>query len=467
MKGRLTPQVFELHGLPDAGECLARLARGGVSREHLVALDSAAEEPRRFSWIGFEPGALCDGEVALGIDGARSAMSRLEMTPIAGLPGPFQGGFMGAFAYDLGVRGEAPVQALPEPFGFPLVVGGIYGDFLVRREVDGKGWLVLSEGWPAERASIRERRARIARALQTPAPPPRIVAGAARRVTSPAEHQARIERAREWIAQGEFYQANLAHRFACQAHGDPIDLYRQLRRANPAPYMGYLEWTGPFGAQQALCSSSPELLLEVDGQVALTRPIKGTIAREQDPLADRLAREHLLDSSKDRAELAMIVDLERNDLGRLAQPGGVTVGPFPTLATYAHVHHLLADVRARLPVGVSALDVLAAVFPGGSITGAPKLRAMQAIAELEGHGRGLFCGTLGFASRPVGRSEQAAFNILIRTMLWHSQARAARVSFQVGGGITWSSDARREDEETLSKAQGLLRALDAVQSSGN
>jgi len=165
----------------------------------------------------------------------------------------------------------------------------------------------------------------------------------------------------------------------------------------------------------------------------------------------------LLGSEKDLAELAMIVDLERNDLGRCARPGGVRVEVFPRLETFATVHHLVADVAADVRPGVDAFDLLAALFPGGSITGAPKLASMDAIAELEGEGRGFFTGSLGF----VDTRGHAAWNILIRTLVWRPRSRDGEVSFHVGGGITWSSDAAAEERETMIKGAGLLHALQA------
>jgi len=265
------------------------------------------------------------------------------------------------------------------------------------------------------------------------------------------------------LLDGVIYQANLAHRITLQLRGDPLDVYLRLRRVNPAPYMAFLRWdptTSTPGAgcpQGALLSASPELLLEFDGARALTRPIKGTAPRGADPESDARAALALLGSEKDLAELAMIVDLERNDLGRCARPGGVRVEVFPRLETFATVHHLVADVAADVRPGVDAFDLLAALFPGGSITGAPKLASMDAIAELEGEGRGFFTGSLGF----VDTRGHAAWNILIRTLVWRPRSRDGEVSFHVGGGITWSSDAAAEERETMIKGAGLLHALQA------
>ncbi|MHC4893796.1 MAG: anthranilate synthase component I family protein [Planctomycetota bacterium] len=252
------------------------------------------------------------------------------------------------------------------------------------------------------------------------------------------------------------YQANLAHRMTIAVEGDPLALYLALRRTNAAPYAGYLEHADPVGGRHALLSSSPELMVELTDGRARTRPIKGTSERHDDPDLDARSRAELLASRKDRAELAMIVDLARNDLGRLAVRGGVDVGPFPELESYAAVHHLVADVCAELRPEVDAVDCLAATFPAASISGAPKLAAMEWIAALEGEGRSFFTGSLGFIDT-VGR---ACFNVLIRTLEWREE-RGSRpeVWLTVGGGITWDSVAAAEDRETLHKARAMLRAL--------
>jgi anthranilate/para-aminobenzoate synthase component I len=214
----------------------------------------------------------------------------------------------------------------------------------------------------------------------------------------------------------------------------------------------------------ALLSASPELLLEFgsgeDGALARTRPIKGTAARGHDPAEDRALAEGLLASAKDRSELAMIVDLERNDLGRVARAGGVRVEGFPTLASYASVHHLMADVVARPRDGVDAVACLASLFPGGSVTGAPKMRSMEAIAALEGEGRGFTYGSL----LALDTRGSMLANLLIRTLIWRPKpargAREGEVTFRVGGGITWGSDPALEVREAEAKGVLLARALD-------
>jgi para-aminobenzoate synthetase component 1 len=450
--------VRRIDGTPPPEVCLSRIR----AHEGLVLLHSASGEPRRFSLLAFDPLRDSHGEPATprqSLEGLREFRARL--TPVAGdaLPAHFAGGVLAALSYDLGVQGAA-LDLPRDSRTAPLVVAGLYTDFIVFDHERDVTWLVLGEDPGDGRASVRERedhliaeleRQRVDAAVTPLGPLVREVDGAV--------HRARVSAVRERIAAGEIYQANLAHAFHRDLAGDPVDIYLQLLRVNPAPYMAYLAWRD--GAERgAILSASPELLLEFDGRTARTRPIKGTSARHADPALDAAAARDLLASPKDRAELAMIVDLERNDLGRVAVPRSVRVDGFPTLSSYASVHHLSADVSAQVRPGLDAADVLAACFPGGSITGAPKLASMEAIAELEGAGRGFFSGSLGFWDL----ADRACFNILIRTLCWtpNEAPGTGRVRYHVGGGITWGSDPEAEECETMVKGERLARALDAA-----
>jgi len=444
---RVEPVPAALAGLSPA-ECLARLRR----RRGLVFLDSAGGSPQNFSLLAFDPLRI---PAPQDLRGLRETMRSLERVG-GDRPPFFSGGFLGALSYDLGVEHEA--LALPrDPWRLPRVLGGLYVDFLLFDHGRGETWLVLGERPSDDRPSLAQRRDSLHSDLALePAPraPFRVLSGP-RRLVSSRDHRRRVERAREEIGRGEIYQANLSHRFAAEVEGDPLDIYLALRRAHPAPYAGFLAQD-----DAAILCASPELLLELEAGVARTRPIKGTAPRGVTSEEDERNAAALLASDKDRAELAMIVDLERNDLGRVAVAGGVTVDPFPRLESYVSVHHLVADVRARLPAERDPIDVLASLFPGGSVTGAPKLRSMELIGELEEEGRGFSYGSL-VALDTEGR---LAANILIRTLLWRARpgpesSGAGEVTWRLGGGITWGSDPAAEEAESLAKGSALAEVL--------
>jgi para-aminobenzoate synthetase component 1 len=262
-----------------------------------------------------------------------------------------------------------------------------------------------------------------------------------------AAYQAKVRRVLDYIAAGDCYQVNLAHRLeASLENASAAALFQRLRAASPAPYAAYLD----CGDHQVL-SSSPELFLRVAAGRVVTRPIKGTRPRGGTPSEDAAHAAELLGSAKDRAELVMIVDLERNDLGRVCEYGSVRVARLCELESFAQVHHLVATVEGRLRPGVTPLQALRAAFPGGSITGAPKIRAMEIIEELEPVRRGVYTGAIGW----VDGAGNGEWNIAIRTIV----VKDGRAYFHVGGGIVADSDPAAEYAETLAKAQGMLAAL--------
>ncbi|HJW23212.1 MAG TPA: anthranilate synthase component I family protein, partial [Candidatus Limnocylindrales bacterium] len=268
-------------------------------------------------------------------------------------------------------------------------------------------------------------------------------------------YRAGVEAVRAAIARGEIYQANLARRLEVAFRGDPWPLYRRLRTGDPALFAAYLD-LGPSpatGAPRAIVSASPEpfLSLTSDGRVA-TDPIKGTRPRGRDRDDDRRLARELLTSAKDRAENVMIVDVLRNDLGRVCVPGTVRVPRLCRLERTAAVQHLVSTVTGRLRPGADAFALLAATFPGGSITGAPKIRAMQILEGLEPVRRGPYTGAAGW----IGADGAMQTSILIRTLV----ADGDRLSLHVGGGITWRSDPAAEWAETVAKAHGPLGAID-------
>ena len=264
----------------------------------------------------------------------------------------------------------------------------------------------------------------------------------------------RVLRAKEYIRAGDIYQANLSRPWRVRpaaaagsvAHAqalDPAVLYERLRQRNPAPFAALLQWGGV-----SVLSSSPERLLRVSGRAVDTRPIAGTRPRTLRPGEDAPEAAALVAHPKERAEHIMLIDLERNDLGRVCEAGTVIVNELMVTETYAHVHHIVSNVQGRLRPEVTPIDALQAVFPGGTITGCPKFRCMQIIAELEGEGRGAFYGSLGYLT-PGGEMD---LNILIRTM---TLARS-QIMMRTGGGIVADSDPERELNETRAKARGML-----------
>lgn len=255
------------------------------------------------------------------------------------------------------------------------------------------------------------------------------------------------QRCKQYIYDGDVFQVNLSRGWDVElAAGSAADVYARLREANPAPFSALLD----LGGQQII-SSSPERLAQVRGDQINTRPIAGTHPRSTDPQEDAALKVRLLETAKERAEHIMLVDLERNDLGRIAVPGSVEVNELMAVATYAFVHHIESNVRARLLPGLNAADILRALFPGGTITGCPKVRCMQIIRELEDRPRHAYTGSLGY----INRDGSLDLNILIRTFMKNNQ----HLYFRAGAGIVADSDPARELQETRHKARGLLRAL--------
>jgi anthranilate synthase component 1 len=271
----------------------------------------------------------------------------------------------------------------------------------------------------------------------------------------PSAYLGRVIRAKEYVRAGDIYQANLSRPWSVELARNPDigALYNRLCKANPAPFAALAQWRGT-----TILSSSPERLVRIaDGHID-TRPIAGTRPRSHRPGDDLAEMTELAAHPKERAEHIMLIDLERNDLGRVSEPGSVRVDELMTIESYAHVHHIVSNVSGKLRADVTPIGALRAVFPGGTITGVPKFRCMQIIAELEGSGRGAYTGSLGF----LGRDGSMDMNILIRTL----SVLGHRVELRAGGGIVADSDPQRELEETRAKARGMLAAFGVIQPAG-
>ena len=267
----------------------------------------------------------------------------------------------------------------------------------------------------------------------------------------PEIHLERVRRGKEYIAAGDIYQTNISRPWHVELERDPdvAALYNRLCMTNPAPFAALAQWRGA-----AIVSSSPERLLRVEGRRVDTRPIAGTRPRSRRPGDDAAEMTALVGHPKERAEHIMLIDLERNDLGRVCEAGTVRVDELMTIESYAHVHHIVSNVSGVLRADVTPIEALRAVFPGGTITGVPKFRCMQIIAELEGAGRGAYTGSLGY----LDRNGTMDLNILIRTM----SVMERRIEFRAGGGIVADSEPQRELTETRAKALGLLAAFEVA-----
>lgn len=366
-----------------------------------------------------------------------------------GLP-PFQGGMIGYLGYDLGRHLEAiPDINVPEP-GLPDLALGVYGWVLAFDHVTGEAWLMAHHD-DGEQAAIENELDLVEGVLAGPCAP----AGAFRLARPPvsrtprAEYLAAVERALHHIEAGDIYQVNLSHRLESEWHGDPFALYSALRQAAPAPYSAYLD----FG-ETKLLSASPERFLRLEAGQVETRPIKGTRPRNPDPRIDRELAAELLASEKDRAENLMIVDLLRNDLGRVCRIGSVAVPEMFALEGFSNVWHLVSTVTGNLRPGLGPADLLRAGFPGGSVTGCPKIRAMQIIEEMEPVRRGPYCGAIV----AIGMDGFMESSIVIRTVVLHRE----QLWLQVGGAVVADSDPAAEHDETMAKALSALRALAAA-----
>ena len=368
-------------------------------------------------------------------------------------PLPFAGGAIGYLGFELARHIERLPASTVDDVGAPDLALGWYDAALVWDGIEQRGWL---SGTPEAVAALREQLAGIEGAdapAECPAEPGRPVRFEPN--MERGEYLERAEAARRYIAAGDIYQVNLSQRFCAPLPIPGFEAYRRLRRASPAPFAAYLDASGYAGGEAdggvEVLSSSPERLLLLDGERLETRPIKGTRPRGRGAAEDARLAAELRASAKDAAEHVMIVDLERNDLGRIAETGSVAVPQFAQLESYSHVHHLTSSVTARRRRGVGLDATLRAMLPGGSISGAPKIRALEIIDELEPTVRGVYTGAIGYFSAH-GRSD---LNVAIRTI---TVARG-RAYAHVGGAIVHDSVVEAEYLETLDKARGMARAL--------
>jgi anthranilate synthase component I len=360
---------------------------------------------------------------------------------------PFTGGWLLYLGYELATEIESCLHlpASPDPvIALALRTPAAW----LRDHASGQGWLIAEPGFE----SLLDQFEAHVGGLRSSS---RAIAGGIEGGFDIEEEDAAnfidaVHRALEYTAAGDVYQTNLSRQWRARAAAfvNPVAIYRRLRETNPSPFAAMLR----FGDFALLCSS-PERLLAVRGGNVSTRPIAGTRPRGANPADDAALVRTLLSNEKERAEHVMLIDLERNDLGRVCEGGSVHVDEYMSVETYAHVHHIVSNVSGRLRSGVSPIAVIRALFPGGTITGCPKIRCMQIIAELEACGRGAYTGSIGY----LNRNGSCDLNILIRTIT--AQGRSFR--FRAGAGIVADSNPEHELAETRAKAKGLLRALEA------
>ena len=434
----------------------------------LVLLESARPgRNARWTYLTADPVAVLETPAA-GPDPfavARALVSRLDRAPAPMAAPPFLGGLAGFLGYDLGASFERLPAIAPADQDLPPLRLALHDWVVAWDRREGIAWL----GGRALDGDQRRLAARLDDVHARLTGPDRAPGGdgdATPRRSSPggpfefrsrldrAAYEARVEQVREHIARGDLYQANLTRRLETGFDGDPWELYRRLRTGDPSLFSAYLDLSrGQLsGRPRALLSASPEPFLAVDpAGVVSTDPIKGTRPRGRDRAEDRALACELLASPKDRAENVMIVDVLRNDLGRVCRPGSIRVPRLCRLERTATVQHLVSTVTGRLEGGRDVFDLLAASFPGGSITGAPKIRAMEILEGLEPVRRGPYTGAIGW----IGPDGAMQTSIAIRTFV----ADGRRLTLHVGGGITWKSDPAAEWEETVSKARGPLGAI--------
>ena len=470
--------MVRVHAIPfDPRVTAERVFRAAPSAARPAWLDSSdpAHEASRTSYVAWDPWATLEfrtgaarlflhepggASFELGgdpFDALRTALGLWTTDRGAGrgpVGAPFTTGAVGYLSYELG----GYLERLPEPprddLGFPAMQVRFYNIVFAYDHAAERGCLFVGEMEGDPRRSgpgyVRAAAEGLASRLGAPQEGTEPRAGdpvAPECDTTRPEYLRAVERARREIARGEIFQVNISQRFAWPVHEPPADLYLRLRDRHPACYGAFLS----VDPGHSVLSLSPELYLKLRGREVETRPIKGTAPRSPDPSLDAVARERLLASEKDRSELIMIVDLERNDLGRVCEFGSVRADRLAQVESFATVHHLVARVTGRLRRGLDAVDLLAASFPGGSVTGAPKIRAMEIIADIETTARSVYTGSIGW----IGLDGDLEMNIAIRTVL-HAGNRAV---CRVGGAVVADSDPAAEYEETLHKGRALFETL--------
>lgn len=362
---------------------------------------------------------------------------------------PFTGGAIGYFSYDLARQLEKLPNLAKDQEQLPEMAVGLFDWVIIVDHINKETWLIGQGNDPDTFKHWAQLKRHISTQTAKTSQNFKILSDVQSNMTK-NDYKKAFNKIKSYIRNGDCYQVNLAQRFSAQAQGNPWALYQKLRAANPAPFSSYLH--NPY---VTILSSSPERFLKVKNGQVETKPIKGTRARSKNPLKDQALLSDLIQSEKDRAENLMIVDLLRNDLGKTCQYGTIQVPKLFQPESFATVHHLVSTITGKLTPDKHALDLLRDSFPGGSITGAPKVRAMEIIEELEPNRRGVYCGTIGY----IGYDGNMDTNIAIRTMIYNNN----QIRYWAGGGIVADSQLESEYEEIKTKASVFFELMSQCQ----
>jgi anthranilate synthase component 1 len=447
----------------------------GQGASFLLESVEGGERVARYSFIGVQPRAeyvLRDGQVEVKesgkvrlipldphVDPTKFLQEELNRFPAQSLPNAprFTGGLVGYLSYEA-VRFFEPT--LDGGMHSPQMPDGIYllADTVIAFDHARRSIFLIANVLDGDAEAAEHKLDQLAERISQSLP-------AARRVAStPSETRSNLTRekfeamvstAKEHIAAGDIFQVVLSQRFTRQTDADPFDVYRTVRRLNPSPYMFFFDFGLVDDEPLCLVGSSPEMFVRLEGRTASLRPIAGTRPRGADLAADAALADDLLADPKERAEHVMLVDLGRNDIGRVCEYGTVKVSDFFTIERYSHVMHIVSHVEGMLRPGLTAFDLMRAAFPAGTVSGAPKVRAMEIMSALEPEARGVYAGMVGY----FGFDGAMDTCLAIRTMIGHGNS----VSVQAGAGIVADSDPSNEYQETVNKASALLRAIDLVE----
>lgn len=430
-------------------------------REYLFFLDSGMDHERlgRYSFLGFDPFLIFTSKGTEVTINEFGELKKFESDPFIKLEEvlkkyklnyksefPFIGGCVGFFSYDLCHHIEKlPRKAIDDVNIYDIFLG-FYDGIIIIDNLSSEIF-ISALGIKDTEDKVISNIEDILRSINRSEVKNYIKKNIKFRSNfTKEEYLLAVDKIKDYIRSGDIYQANLTQRFECIIEESPYDIYNRLRKINPAPFASFLDFKEGY-----ILSSSPERFIKVTDNIIETRPIKGTIQRGKDFYEDELNKKKLLSSEKDKSELLMIVDLERNDIGKISKTGSVKVTELFHLETYPTVFHLVSTIKGELRKDINPVDCIRATFPGGSITGAPKIRAMEIIDEIEPTQRNIYTGSIGY----IGFNGDMDLNIVIRTIL----IKENKAYFQVGGGIVWDSDPNKEFEESLHKGKALFNAL--------